>query len=93
MCSRSATNVSVRDPGATPSSSRYPSASVPSRRPGAYCPSTMSSLPIGDTDRSTLIFSARIASAAMALGTSIATSASSWVRWLCTMSRMAPAFS
>ena len=41
--------------------------------------------------RSTFTFSARTASAAIETGASMAIRVSSWVRWLCSMSRTTPA--
>ena len=75
-----ATSVSVVEPGATPSSSWYPS----------YWPRTTLSSSIGRRESKTLLFSSRRALAVSDEGGSMATMPSTWNRWVTTMSRKAP---
>jgi hypothetical protein len=72
----SAMNVSVSESCATPGSSRYP----------RYCPRTTFAGSIGSIDRKTLFFSSLIALGSSAVGGSIAMNASTWNRWVTTMS-------
>ncbi len=57
--------------------SRYPT----------YWPRTTSCGSIGSIDRKTLFFSSEIANGSSAVGGSIAVNASTWNRWVTTMSR------
>ena len=77
---RRAMNVSVSEFGATPGSSRYPT----------YWPRTTWPGSIGRSERKTLSFSSEIARGSSAAGGSIAMNASTWNRWVTTMSRYAP---
>ena len=52
-----------------------------------YCPRTTSDGSIGSIERKTLFFSSLIASGSSAVGGSMAVNASTWKRWVTTMSR------
>ncbi len=91
--SRAATNVSVSESGATPSSSRYPGTGSPSMNPGPYWPRTTRRGSGVAIAFSTFSFSLRTESAVKSIGGSIAVSATSWSRWFWKTSRIAPACS
>ena len=76
-------NVSVWESWATPGIERYPS----------YWPRTTLDTSMGSSDRNTLFFSSLIARGSREVGGSMAMKASTWNRWVTTMSRKAPVFS
>ena len=75
-----------------PSSSKKPGTLIPPDQPASYCPRAVvrSSRAGSRTDESTLSFSVTRLAASKEIGSSIATSASSWRRWFWMTSRAAP---
>ena len=94
MCTFIATYVSIRDCGSTSGSSRYAGTSSARTNPRPYCPRmtfcATIDRSIGRSDRRTLTFSSRTASAASEIGGSIAVRQRSCIRWFSTMSFVTP---